>query len=70
MDVGVYAYTAGDPVLIDKIVNEFLSQGKFDKLRKECMADADTKVFVPPSYIFRVKLFLARFTVEQRECRI
>ena len=44
MDVNVYSYPHGDPLLIDKIVNEFLSQGKFDKLRKECMSDADTKV--------------------------
>ncbi|EEB17174.1 coiled-coil domain-containing protein, putative [Pediculus humanus corporis] len=43
MDVNVYSYPHGDPLLIDKIVNEFLSQGKFDKLRKECMSDADTK---------------------------
>lgn len=40
----MYAYPAGDPQLIDKIYNEFLSQGRFDKLRKECMANADTKV--------------------------
>ncbi|KAK6622422.1 hypothetical protein RUM44_002233 [Polyplax serrata] len=43
MDVGVHSYPHGDSILIDKIVNEFLSQGKFDKLRKECMSDADTK---------------------------
>lgn len=44
MDVNLYSYPPGDPQLIDKICHEFLSQGRFDRLRKECMANADTKV--------------------------
>lgn len=55
MDVGVYSFPHGDSVLIDKIVNEFLSEGKFDKLRKECMSDADTKVFM---FFFISHLFI------------
>jgi hypothetical protein len=35
---------AGDPRLIDHIVGEVKSQGIFDKFRKECIADVDTKV--------------------------
>lgn len=54
MDVGVHSYPHGDSILIDKIVNEFLSQGKFDKLRKECMSDADTKVSI--LYLFVVSI--------------
>ena len=33
-----------DPGLEDKLVNELKEQGIFDQLRKDCLADVDTKV--------------------------
>lgn len=36
-------YPPGDPRLVDKIVGQLKSQGIFDRFRKECIADVDTK---------------------------
>lgn len=33
----------GDPILVDKIVDELKSRGIFDQFRKECISDVDTK---------------------------
>lgn len=33
-----------DPVLVADIVNHIKSKGIFDEMRKECLADVDTKV--------------------------
>ncbi|XP_065221530.1 biorientation of chromosomes in cell division protein 1-like 1 isoform X2 [Planococcus citri] len=36
-------YVPGDPILIKNIVTQLKSQGIFDQIRKECIADVDTK---------------------------
>ncbi|XP_065203750.1 titin homolog [Planococcus citri] len=36
-------YIPGDPTLIKNIVTQLKSQGIFDQIRKECIADVDTK---------------------------
>ena len=33
-----------DPNLEERLVNELKAQGIFDQLRKDCLADVDTKV--------------------------
>ena len=44
MDKSIANLPPGDPKLVDSIVQQLLSGGKFDQFRKECMADVDTKV--------------------------
>lgn len=44
----------GDPALIDKIVQEYMSQGKFDELRKKMLAEVDTVVSL---FLFCLDLF-------------
>lgn len=36
-------FLPGDPRLVEQIVKELKSQGIFDRFRKECIADVDTK---------------------------
>jgi hypothetical protein len=46
MDGGILQPSPGDPKLIEDVVNRLKSQGIFDNLRKECLADVDTKVCI------------------------
>ena len=34
-----------DPRLVEKLVEELKSQGKFDQIRNDCFAEVDTQVF-------------------------
>lgn len=43
MEVIANNFLSGDPRLVDQIVYELKSQGIFDKFRKECLSDVDTK---------------------------
>ena len=33
-----------DPNVVDKLLDELKSQGMFDQIRKDCLAEVDTKV--------------------------
>ena len=44
MDVPWSHYPPGDSKLVEAIVQQLKSEGKFDQFRKECLADVDTKV--------------------------
>ena len=33
-----------DPNVVDKLIDELKSQGMFDQIRKDCLAEVDTKV--------------------------
>ena len=35
-----------DPRLVEKLVEELKSQGKFDQIRNDCFAEVDTQVFI------------------------
>ncbi|CAH1155882.1 unnamed protein product [Phaedon cochleariae] len=43
MEVMGNTYMPGDPRLVEQLVYELKSQGIFDQLRRECIADVDTK---------------------------
>ena len=40
----------GDPNVVDKLIDELKSQGMFDQIRKDCLAEVDTKVTPPTSH--------------------
>ncbi|XP_064630152.1 microtubule-associated protein futsch-like [Lineus longissimus] len=65
MDGGLFQPSPPDPKLIEDVVNRLKSQGVFDNLRKECLADVDTK----PAYqnlTQRVESYVAKFLEEQK----
>ena len=39
-----------DPRIVERLVEELKSQGMFDQIRKDCLAEVDTKVNI--SYLF------------------
>lgn len=47
----------GDPALIDKIVQEYMSQGKFDELRRKMLAEVDTVVSFVSGILFSFCIF-------------
>lgn len=48
------APSLSDPQLVNKLVDELKSQGIFDQIRSDCLAEVDTKV----SFLFSKTYFL------------
>ena len=49
------APSLSDPQLVNKLVDELKSQGIFDQIRSDCLAEVDTKV----SFLFSKTFFLS-----------
>ena len=43
-DIGNDGMPLADPRIVEKLVEELKSQGMFDQIRKDCLAEVDTKV--------------------------
>ena len=48
-----------DPRLVEKLVEELKSQGKFDQIRNDCFAEVDTQVR-SSNYVLRPCLYKAK----------
>ena len=42
--IGTDGMPKADPRIVEKLVEELKSQGMFDQIRKDCLAEGDTKV--------------------------
>ena len=56
-----------DPRIVEKLVEDLKSQGMFDQIRKDCLAEVDTKVRIKN---FIDKLFTKQIKVSNAISRI
>ena len=51
-----------DPRIVEKLVEELKSQGMFDQIRKDCLAEVDTKVNI--SYLILYQTYFSNLKVD------